>query len=354
MTATPTNTISKDDTESETLAPRGPAISYGADYTLDTLAQYVKNKDIEVQPGFQRKEVWDKNKASKLIESFLFGYPVPNILLGRPQNGDKMEVIDGQQRILAISGFLRGTFKDSVFRLIGDIAPQYYNKSFDELDEADQRRLKNSVLKATILVYQDEEPDLKFSVFQRINTGSVVLTQQEIRNCIYGGSLNDLLHSLNMETLWRDFLSKKPDSRMRDEEAILRFFAAYFNRQKYEKPMTKFLNDFMRSNKNIDEGKAEAWRDLFLDALRIIKDNYTGKNPFTVTADNKQLNRAAFEAIMVAVATLARNGKDDFSDFNSKHSSLAADPEFRETVSTGTADTKKYAQRFELALSQLA
>jgi Protein of unknown function DUF262 len=353
MATDTTATISKDDTEDEALVPRNAAISYGADYTLETIAQYVKNKDIDVQPGFQRKEVWDKVKASKLLESFLFGYPVPNVLLGRPQNGERMEVIDGQQRIMAISSFLRGTFKDTVFRLTGDIAPHYLNKSFDDLDEADQRRLRNSVLKATILVYQDSDPDLKFSVFQRINTGSVVLNQQEIRNCIYGGSFNNLLHNLNAETLWRDFVSKKPDSRMKDEEAILRFFAAFFNREDYEKPMTRFLNNFMRAHQNIDEPTSKSWQDIFLGALQIIKDNFSGSNPFTVT-DNRQLNRAAFEAITVAVATLTEKGKTDFSDFNSKHYLLISDDEFRESVSTGTADTKKYAQRFKNALDKLA
>src|SRR5580765_4997297 len=316
--ATDSTTITQDDTEEEALTPRNAAISYGADYTLETIAQYVKNRDIDVQPGFQRKEVWDKVKASKLIESFLFGYPVPNVLLGRPQNGDRMEVIDGQQRIMAISSFLKGTFKDVVFRLVGDIAPQYLNKSFDDLDEADQRRLRNSVLKATILVYQDSDPDLKFSVFQRINTGSIVLNQQEIRNCIYGGNFNNLLHALNTEPLWRSFLSKKPDSRMKDEEAILRFFAAFFNYENYEKPMTRFLNNFMRENQDINESTMASWRSVFLGALNVIRDNFSGNNPFTVT-DNRQLNRAAFEAITVAVAFLVKQGKKDFSDFNEKH-----------------------------------
>lgn len=352
MSATPT-TITRDDTEGESLAPKNSAISYGADYTLDTLAQYVKNKDIDVQPGFQRKEVWDKSKASKLIESFLFGYPVPNVLLGRPQNGDKMEVIDGQQRIMAISSFLRGTFKESVFRLAGDIAPQYVNKSFEELNDADQRRLRNSILKATILVYQDSDPDLKFSVFQRINTGSVVLNQQEIRNCIYGGSLNNLLRTINSESLWRSFLSKNPDSRMRDEEAILRFFAAYFNSENYEKPMTKYLNNFMRVNQHIEQATVQSWRELFLTALQVVRANFSGNNPFTVT-DNRQLNRAVFEAIMFAVATLIKRGKNDFSDFNTKHKLLISDEEFRESVGTGTADVKKYNQRLNRALSILA
>lgn len=356
MNETNIESFTKDDIDQESISPKGPAISYGADYTLDTLTQYVKNEDILIQPGFQRKEVWDKNKSSKLIESFILGYPVPNILLGRPQNGDIMEVIDGQQRIVAISSYLTGAFtrgplKGTIFKLTGDIAPQYLNKTFEELDDVDQRRLRNSVLKATILVYTDKEPDLKFSVFQRINTGSVTLTQQEIRNCIFGGSFNELLHDLNNNGDWRSLLSKNPDSRMRDEETILRFFASFHNRTRYQKPMTKFLNDFMDKHRNLDDATIESWRKLFTETISIIMNNFLNKgNPFSSALGSKQLNRAVFEAIMVAVAELKSEGKREFSDFTQKHALLLKDKKFQDSVSTGTSSDKKFAQRFKSAM----
>ncbi len=192
-----------EDYEDESLALKGPIISYGADYTLDSIKQYVDNKQIIVQPSFQRKFVWDIKKASKLIESFILGYPVPNILLGRDPETEKMEVIDGQQRILSICDFFKGKFRDEkIFKLTGDknnegIDKKYINKTFDNLDETVQNKLRNSVLKAIILVYPKDDPNIKYTAFQRINTGSVVLNQQEIRNCIYGGPLNDLLFKIN-------------------------------------------------------------------------------------------------------------------------------------------------------------
>lgn len=345
-----TNNFTEDEVDNESLVTRGPAVSYGADYTLDTIAQYVKSEDIVVQPAFQRKSVWDKNKSSKLIESFLLGYPVPNILLGRPQDGERMEVIDGQQRIIAISSYLKGTFKDTVFRLSGDMAIQYANKTFEELDEVDQRRLRNQVLKATILVYSNDQPDLKFSVFQRINTGSVVLTQQEIRNCIYGGSLNDFLHKLNQEQQWRVLLSPKPDSRMRDEETLLRFFASLYNRKNYQKPMTKFLNDFMQAHQDEAPDVLSEWREQLLGPLAAIKENYDGNNPFSLTPNSKQLSRAVFEAVMVTVAELIAKGEADFGDFTKKHALLLSDEEFLSSVSSHTSDDKKYDMRFERAM----
>lgn len=346
--------LAADDIEKESIALKAPVISYGADYTIDSLSQYVKNQDIVIQPSFQRNFVWDIKKASKLIESFLLGYPVPNILLGRPQNDDRMEVIDGQQRIRTVTDYLSGTFNgETVFRLTGEIVGQFANKTFSELDESDQRRLRNAVMKAIVLVYQDSDPDLKYTVFQRINAGSVILNQQEIRNCIYGGSLNDLLGDLNTSATWRSFFSKKADKRMRDEETILRFFAAYFNRSNYEQPMTSFLNKFMSSSRFLDETAIRDWRRLFDDTLTIIAANYSGKNPFSLNEASKQFNRAVFEAIMTAVATLEYEGKSNFDDFSKKHKLLISNPEFVDSVSTGTSAEKKYSKRISLAYETL-
>lgn len=346
--------LSNDETETETLILKSPVISYGADYTIDTLAQYVNGDEITIQPNFQRNFVWDIRKASKLIESFLLGYPVPNILLGRPQNDDKMEVIDGQQRIRTVTDFIKGTFNNEVvFRLSKDIAPQYADKTFTELEEPDQRRFRNAVLKAIVLVYQDSDPDLKYTVFQRINTGSVVLNQQEIRNCIYGGTLNDLLDSLNLNLTWRSYFSKKPDKRMRDEESILRFYAAYFGSDNYEQPMTSFLNQFMYKYKDIDSGTVDEWRNLFITTIKMISESYSEVNPFTVFDKSRQFNRAIFESVMYAVAKLLTEGKEDFSDFESKHKKLIANTDYIDSVSTGTSAERKYRQRLKIAYETL-
>ncbi|MDZ4296563.1 MAG: DUF262 domain-containing protein, partial [Patescibacteria group bacterium] len=101
-----TPNFAQEEADDESLTLKGPIISYGADYTLDSIRQYVNDsKQIVVQPSFQRKFVWDIKKASKLIESFILGYPVPNILLGRDPDTEIMEVIDGQQRILSVCDF---------------------------------------------------------------------------------------------------------------------------------------------------------------------------------------------------------------------------------------------------------
>ena len=346
--------FNEEESDNETVQLKGPIISYGADYTLDSIRQYSISEQIIVQPSFQRKFVWDIKKASKLIESLLLGYPVPNILLGRDSESEIMEVIDGQQRVLSICDYFKGRFRDErIFKLTGDknnegIDKRFINKTFDDLDETFQKKLRNAVLKAIILVYPKDDPNIKFAAFQRINTGSVVLNQQEIRNCIYGGSLNDFLIELNEKNSnWRKVLKKKVDKRMRDIETLLRFYAAYFEGNNYNKPITSFLNKFMEANRDIDQAKAEEWKQLFESTLKIIIDNVGAI--FPRTNDSKAFNRAIFESVMAAVAQLNKKGKISETILKQKYNKLISDKIFIDSVTSQTSDKKKYKNRLEIA-----
>jgi hypothetical protein len=351
--------IEAEESDTEVVALKQPIISYGADYTLDTVRQYVNDNQIIVTPSFQRNYVWDIKRASKLIESFLLGYPVPNILLGRPQNDEKMEVIDGQQRILTIAYFFSGKFKNEVvFKLTGDdkddLDERFRNKTFEQLDDVTQRKLRSSILKAVIVVYPPQEPNIKFSVFQRINSGSVVLNQQEIRNSIFGGNFNDMLIDINKNNLnWRKFFSKKPDKRMRDIEAILRFFAAYFYSKNYETPQALFLNNFMDKNQNKDEPDLKKWRLLFEETLEIVIKNI-GNNAFSSIKKGRSINRAIFESVMYAVAKLKNESRLNVSTLKKKHVKLLENVQYIESITSGTADKKSYNQRLHIALETLA
>ena len=125
--------------------------TYPADFTLDGLERQWEREDIVI-PKFQRGYVWTQVQASKLIESFLVGLPVPGIFLYTDRSSEKFLVVDGQQRLRTVFFYFEGFFGEeratgsrTVFRLKGlsDDSP-YAGKSFAELDEAAQRRLKNS------------------------------------------------------------------------------------------------------------------------------------------------------------------------------------------------------------------
>lgn len=350
----------EDDTDSDKEnipIPSQSLINYGADYTLDSIYQYVTaNKpEIVVQPEFQRRFVWDIKRASKLIESFLLGFPIPNILLGRPQGDGRYEVIDGQQRIMSIVNFIKGKFdRNTVFKLTGaDIDRRYQDKTFEDLAEPIQRKFKNAILKAVIVVYP-ENADVKFSIFQRINTGSVTLNQQEIRNCIFGGKLNNALIEINEKNKkWRKVYSSKPDKRMKDIETVLRFLAGYYQHEKYEKPLNSFLNKFMDENINPTNEKLTEYKNIFEESLTIIIENI-GDNAFSKSKGGRSINRAMFESIMIAIARLNKEKKLNKAKLKEYHTKLLNKDYYINSVTTGTADKKKYQDRISIAYKILS
>jgi uncharacterized protein with ParB-like and HNH nuclease domain len=225
-------------------------ISYGADYTLKLLSEKFKDEEIVIPP-FQRKYVWPPKKASKLVESFLLGLPVPQIFLYKEEDTQDLLVVDGQQRLKTIHYFLDGKFPDGTDFYLRSVKPHWEGKRFEDLKEPDKRRFKDGVLRATIFQQTDPKDNTSvFEIFNRLNTGGMALKEQEIRNCIVRGPINDFLNELNDYANWRILFGKsESDTRMRDVELILRFLALYDNIDTYSKPMKEFLTCYMRSKK---------------------------------------------------------------------------------------------------------
>src|SRR5262249_11349370 len=141
--------------------PTYEVVTYPADYTLEVLVGKLQGDDrkpSEIQiPGFQRKFVWSQAQASKLIESFLLGLPVPPVFLFTTAENIQM-VVDGQQRLKSIGYFFEGYFgsetggRRPVFRLTGlNERSPYLGQTFKDLETKNPialRKLKDSVLRA--------------------------------------------------------------------------------------------------------------------------------------------------------------------------------------------------------------
>ena len=116
--------------------------------------------------------------------------------------------------------------------------------------------LDDSILHAIIVKQEkpfDEDPSSIYHIFERLNTGGVLLQPQEIRSCIFHGPFARLLSQLNANGDWR-LIFGKVSSRMRDQELILRFFALLFGASNYSKPMKEFLNRFMARHRGLNRG----------------------------------------------------------------------------------------------------
>jgi uncharacterized protein with ParB-like and HNH nuclease domain len=158
---------------------------FGADYPVDTLVHRMNRGDFFV-PEFQRSYVWTQKQASKFVESLLYGLPVPGIFLYREPNTGRHLIIDGQQRLKTLQFYFSGTFGERRFRL-SEVARPWVGRTYEELQEQDKLRLGDAIIHATI--FKQEEPKQNDQsicyVFQRINTGGIRLSGQEIRTCLY-------------------------------------------------------------------------------------------------------------------------------------------------------------------------
>ena len=253
--------------------------SWGADLSFRELVQRYEDDEL-IKPELQRHYVWDRSEASRFIDSLLLGLPVPSIFLAQTSN-ELLLIIDGYQRIMTVYDFIRGIFtKDGkIFRLSRSdkINQRWRGKAFSELGEVEQRRVRNTTIHAIIFVQQQPENDdtSLFQVFERINTSGRTLLPQEIRNCVAQGKLNDLLFELNKYVPWRKLFGlTEPDSRMRDIEFILRFFAlssqVFHNDTREKISLKRFLDLFMKQQINPDDSVLEGMRQRFKEMADII------------------------------------------------------------------------------------
>lgn len=324
-------------------------LSFPADFTLKGFHDKFRSDEIVIPP-FQRQYVWNLDRASKLIESFLLGLPVPGVFLYREKKSQKLIVIDGQQRLKSVFGFFDEKFPSTGKRFyLKGVRPTWDGKTYSKLEETDQIRLRDSVLRATIIEQIDPaDHSSMFHIFERLNTGGVSLRPQEIRNCIHQGPFNDLLKTLNQHDVWRDIVgSEKPDKRMRDIELILRFFALRYEHPNYRKPMKDFISDFMARNKDAPKLNLDEFNRVFVSTVKNVRESL-GRRPFHIKAG---LNAAVFDSVMVAFGStkveVPGNIKNRFKD-------LLNNDAYQSYISAATTDVDTVKGRIALASKMLS
>ena len=328
-----------DDDESQNI--RYEITSYPTDFTVKVVYEKWQSGQI-VLPDYQRRYVWNLPQASRLIESFLLGLPIPQVFLYRERSNPRLVVVDGHQRLGTIANFYSGKFPtDRRFSLRG-VNPTWEGKTYAELSEDDRTILDDSTLRAIVIrQIQPNDNSSVYQIFERLNTGGTQLNPMEIRRAIFRGKANKLLDTLNQNEHWRDVIGKAdPDPRFRDIELILRVLALAENWRRYSKPMKKFITIYMAS---IDEANNETLSEIeqqFSSACQLIRDEL-GVRPFHL---RQRLNLAALDSVMACSLELADSIRPDIREAYAK---LCEDSEFIEAVTYNTSDTSAVSQRFD-------
>ena len=227
--------------------------------SMDTLLRRLRQGSMRLAPPFQRKEIWDLERKSQLIESLMLKIPIPMYYVAADEKGN-WDVVDGLQRLTTIKEFILGNeymktrnkkVRGKGFRLqhLEFWGDKYDGLTFNELPQFLINRILESEFRFTVINPGTPE-EVKRNIFKRINTGGMPLTTQEIRHALYQGKSTKLLEELVEKRSFRVATDNSvKDSRMAARELVLRFFAFSIRRYKdYPKTsdMDLFLSDTMR------------------------------------------------------------------------------------------------------------
>ena len=336
----------------DSVAPvRYEITSFGIDFDVEGLCRRLERGEIAI-PGFQRSFVWSLGHASRFIESLLLGLPVPGVFLSRDFDSDKYVVIDGQQRLKSIQFFRDGVFNPSAgaktqraFKLTG-VQQEFEGLTYQDLASSDRFRIDNSVIHATV-VKQDapaENNTSVYHIFDRINSGGLRLSAQEIRSAICHGTFIDALATLNEHPSWRSIFGKV-HSRQRDQELILRFLAFFFDEAVYKPPMSEFLTVFIQKNRNPQDDFLAESTDIFA----LTMDSFMSALGGRAFRLERAINAAIFDSMSVGLARkiASSDHPPDPEQTKLAHRFLLEDTDYLEAVSQSTADERSVTMRME-------
>lgn len=334
-------------------------VLHATDWTTETVVSQLKRGNIVLKPRFQRRDAWDKQRKSQFIESLILGLPIPQIVLAesRERRGSFV-VLDGKQRLLSLLQFWGfGEGPNNSYKLSGlDVRKGLAGKTYADLegDPAlldDFTSLLNQPIRTVVI---KNWPNIEFLhlVFLRLNTGSVKLSPQELRQALFPGEFTDFVDERSVEsTGLRDLLGLEgPDYRMRDVELLARYLAFHFFLGSYGGRFKSFLdaafedmNKTWPAKKDAIVAAADSFDAAILSLLQVFPDGVARK------PGSRQLNRAILDALLFfAVDQRIREATALHGDeVRAAYANLFADRAFAAAVERDTAGVENTALRLD-------
>lgn len=322
---------------------------------LGALIARLDNDEIDLMPEFQRSpDLWSKQAQSRLIESILIRLPIPAFYFDAYEDA-KWQVVDGLQRLSAINNFvLKKTLALTNLEFLTD----YEGKKFDDLPRSLTRRIDE--FQTSVYLIKPGTPLLmKYALFNRINTGGLKLTPQEIRHAmsqsVREGIASTFLTQIVHEDTFKNVVRNK-SNRQAHQELVLRHVAfVLFGVEGYKSSLPKFLDLAMIKLGQIKDEELETLRNNFLDAMKVafdIFDTDAFKRSLAETTGNKVVNKPLFEVISVSLASIDGSERQRLveckEDFRESLKLMLKDTNFVDSITLSTANTENVLTRFKM------
>lgn len=273
-------------------------------YPLNTIVSMVKSGQYILNPDFQRRHRWSKDRKSRLIESFIMNVPIPPVFLYESDYA-VYEVMDGLQRITAIYEFYQDQYPLQGLEYWKELEGKYYKDLPLIVRQGIDRRYLSSVILLKETARDKEMAALmKKLVFERLNSGGVKLEYQESRNALYLGPFNTLTVALSRNEFFCKimgipyqvketpaFLSKLESnptySTMKDVEFVVRFFAMRHLEKWESAPINRFLDKFTDAANQLSSEVLNSYSQLFTDTIKFAYDLF-GNEAFRIWKKNDE------------------------------------------------------------------
>lgn len=330
------------------------SVSYDAyDITIRQLVDMASAGVIDIAPEYQRHFVWDDKRESELVESVFLGIPVPSLYMATNKDGS-WEVVDGVQRLSTLlhfcgnSDLINMVGRKQPLRLTGlKTLTAFNDRTYLDLPQSVQLNFTLRPLRVTTL-NDKSDMDVRYELFERLNTGGVLLHPQEIRASIFRGDFNEQIRTLSKNKSFRKVVKIRKGERTEAvyEECVLRFFAFLGDYKNFEHLVEKFLNDYMK--KHIASGVPEKRIKLFEKTMEFLAKEL----PSGIVRGNRSITPInLYEAVAVGTALAFDKGENPKKG---KLRQLVNDAKLTALTSGGTNSKRMVIERIEAVRDALS
>ncbi|MCU7695582.1 DUF262 domain-containing protein [Haoranjiania flava] len=322
------------------------------DMSFGEIMSMYEREEIIIDPDFQRLFRWGIYQRTRFIESILIGIPIPPIFVAEDENG-RWELVDGLQRISSIFSFF-GILKtipekNNWIMCKGDIARDLENLACKDLPLKFQLNIKRASCRVEIIKWNSAF-DMRYELFNRLNTGGSELTDQEIRNAIFRGVSKEFNSFLRRSAEKADFISLvQPTERQVEQlymdELVLRFCSLYDFKEELSENISQHMTNYMRAIVSQPVRITELER-VFNETVRILSP--IGKETFR--GSNNVFSTSLFDCVTIGISNnLDRYSNERTDIIIQKINDLKESENFKKASGSASASKSRIMKRIEVA-----